>query len=134
VTTNTGLANFIEAWIADWNAHDLDAVLAAMCEDVVFEHWTGAQVRGKRRLELAWRPWFANHGNFRFDIRGICVAGDQSAASFEWTLDWPQPGGADPAVRERLEGIDCIRMRDGLVAEKRSYIRTASIAARKTVA
>lgn len=119
---------FLESWIAAWNGHDLDGVLSAMADDVVFEHWTGATLRGKRQLQLAWGPWFANHGEFRFDVKSVCVSDTNDSFSFEWSLDWPSPDRDHAGQREVREGIDYVRMRGGLVVSKHSYVKTASSA------
>jgi hypothetical protein len=121
----TNLADFIESWMASWNNHDLRGVLRVMADDVAFEHWTGHTIRGKRQLQLAWGPWFANHGDFRFDVRRVCVSDANDCFSFEWVLDWPSPEPERAGQREIREGIDYIQMRNGLVVAKHSYVKTA---------
>ncbi|MBI1752305.1 MAG: nuclear transport factor 2 family protein [Acidobacteria bacterium] len=115
---------FLRRWLEAWNRHDLEAVLRGMAEDAVFEHWNGRVVRGKQALAKAWGPWFEAHGEFRFDLKSLCVDPARQAFSFEWALDWPVPPGNLPEVREVRHGIDHIQLREGLVAAKRSYIRT----------
>ncbi len=56
----------LKHWNLAWDNHDLEGVMALFHEDVVFDNWTGGKVRGKETLRKAWKPWFANHGNFRF--------------------------------------------------------------------
>ena len=56
----------IAEWLRVWNEHDLDRVMDLFHDEIVFENWTGARVKGKRALWRAWTPWFANHGGFRF--------------------------------------------------------------------
>jgi hypothetical protein len=120
----THMEAFLEEWMLAWNRHDLDGVLRPMAEDVVFEHWNGRTVHGKRRLELAWQPWFAAHGNFRFDLRETCFDPAQQALTFEWRLDWPSPEASHAGLRELREGVDVIRLADGKIIAKRSYIKT----------
>ncbi|WLT30261.1 nuclear transport factor 2 family protein [Geothrix sp. PMB-07] len=120
----SGIETFLRAWLEAWNRHDLEGVLQSMAEEVVFEHWNGRVVRGKAALVKAWGPWFEAHGDFRFDLKALCVDQVRQAFSFEWSLDWPVPPGDRPEVREVRHGIDHIQLREGLVVAKRSYIRT----------
>jgi predicted ester cyclase len=70
---------FATQWIADWNAHDLDAILAHYTPDVEFHspkvaHFTqGAQTHFGDREAL--RPYFARafeiRPNLRFDIVNV---------------------------------------------------------------
>lgn len=118
-----GIETFLRAWLEAWNRHDLEEVLGGMAEDAVFEHWNGRVVRGRQALAKAWAPWF-EAGDFCFDLKSLCVDPARQAFSFEWALDWPAPPGDRPDVREVRHGIDHILLREGLVAAKRSYIRT----------
>lgn len=118
----SGIETFLHAWLEAWNRHDLEAVLQDMAEDAVFEHWNGRVVRGRLALAKAWGPWFAAHGEFRFDLKGLCADPARQAFTFEWLLDWPAPDCS--GARELRHGIDHIQLRDGLVIAKRSYIRT----------
>jgi uncharacterized protein (TIGR02246 family) len=48
-------------WYKAWDRHDLDQVMTFFHEDVFFENWTGAYVKGKENLRSAWQSWFDNH-------------------------------------------------------------------------
>lgn len=120
----THMAAFLEQWMAAWNGHDLDSVLRHMADDVVFEHWNGGVVRGKRQLGRVWQPWFAAHGDFHFEVKGICVDPTEESFSFEWSLEWPSPESKHLGQREVRQGIDVIELRDGKIIRKRSYIKT----------
>lgn len=118
------IAKLIEKWLAAWNQHDLAGVLSRMADDVVFEHWNARITRGKVHLERLWRPWFAAHGDFRFDLKSMCVDEAEQACSFEWSLEWPSPEPKYRGQPEHREGIDVIRLRQGEIITKRSYIST----------
>ena len=64
--TRASLASRLSEWYQAWNDHDLDAVFDFLHDDIVFENWDGAVVKGKKSLRRAWRPWFKNHGGFNF--------------------------------------------------------------------
>lgn len=118
------LAKTIRDWLAAWNRHDLTAVLAYMADDVVFEHWNGHVIRGKHQLERVWQPWFAAHGDFRFDIKAECIDQARQTFCFEWRLEWPSPEPAYRGQREAREGIDVIEFREREIIMKRTYIKT----------
>lgn len=75
--------DFAHRWIADWNAHDLDAVLAHYADDVDFRspkvaRFTGgAKDRFAAREDL--RPYFARafelRPDLRFDLAHVCTDG-----------------------------------------------------------
>ena len=118
------IAKTIENWLAAWNRHDLAGVLHNMAEDVVFQHWNTRVTRGKAQLERLWRPWFAAHGDFRFSLKSLCVDEKEQSCTFEWSLVWPSPEPDFRGGNENREGIDVIRLRNGEIALKRSYIST----------
>jgi ketosteroid isomerase-like protein len=122
----TNLEDFVRSWMISWNEHNLNDVLRVMADDVVFEDWTGRTIRGKRHLRLAWSTWFANHADFRFDVRSICVSDANDSLSFEWVLDWLPPNPDGGGQRETRAGIDYVRIRDGLVVAKNSYVKTTA--------
>ncbi len=63
-------------WIANWNARDLEAVLADYADDVVFTSPTAARfvpesggiVRGKEALRRYWTVALEGHPNLRFEL------------------------------------------------------------------
>ena len=118
------ITTFVEKWLEAWNRHDLDGVLQDMADDVVFEHWNGRVIRGKRQLERVWQPWFSDHGDFHFELKSLSFDEAQQSLSFEWKLGWPSP---EPGCRnqwETREGVDLIQLSNGKVINKRSYIKT----------
>jgi ketosteroid isomerase-like protein len=122
--TRVEIAKLIGDWLGTWNRHDLAGVLHPMADDVVFEHWNSRITRGKTQLERLWRPWFAAHGDFRFDVKNLCIDESEQACTFEWRLTWPSPEPKYRGQSEHREGVDVIRLRQGQIAMKRSYIST----------
>jgi uncharacterized protein (TIGR02246 family) len=105
----------IEAFNAAWNTHDLDAALDLCTEDVVFETTfpapDGRRVEGRDAVREQWRPVFADpHG--RFDFEEIFTAGDRLVQ--RWRYDWGSG---------HVRGVDVMRVRDGRIAEKLSYVK-----------
>jgi ketosteroid isomerase-like protein len=118
------IASLVEHWLEAWNRHDLKLVLDCMADDVVFEHWNTRITRGKIQLERLWQPWFAAHGDFRFDVKSVCIDETEQTCTFEWRLEWPSLEANYHGQRETREGIDIIKLRKGEIVTKRSYIST----------
>jgi ketosteroid isomerase-like protein len=94
---------------------DVDAVLAAMTEDCVFESTAppdGARYLGPSAVRSAWTDFFTTSNDASFDTEEQIVCGDRLIA--RWRYTW-----SDGHVR----GVDVFRVRDGLVAEKLSYVK-----------
>ncbi|MBN1828078.1 MAG: nuclear transport factor 2 family protein [Deltaproteobacteria bacterium] len=111
-------------WAADWNSHDLEAVMDWFHDDIVFEHWTGAVVKGKENLCETWKSWFENHGDFFFREELISVDEDNQRVIWQWSLEWPSPERGYVGKPERRRGIDILWIRDGKVIRKNTYSKT----------
>jgi hypothetical protein len=98
-----------------WNDHDLDAAVSLTTPDVVFDSTApapdGERHVGRDAVRAAWKPIF-DDARSHFDTEDSLVAGDVVVQ--RWRFDW-----GDGHVR----GIDVIRLVDGLVAEKLSYVK-----------
>lgn len=72
---------FSREWIAGWNAHDLDAVLAHFHDDAVFTSPLAAQlvpasggvIRGKAALRAYWTEGLKRNPNLHFVLEGVYV-------------------------------------------------------------
>ena len=109
--TATAVARFDAAFARG----DVDAVLAAMTDDCVFESTAppdGVRHVGRAAVRSAWADFFAGAQGARFETEEQIVCGDRLVA--RWCYAW-----ADGHVR----GVDVFRVRDGLIAEKLSYVK-----------
>jgi len=95
---------------------DVEAVMAQMTDDCVFDTTApapdGQRYEGRDEVAAAWRELFAASPTMHFDTEEIVGADDRVVV--RWTYSW-----GDGHVR----GIDVLRVRDGLVAEKLSYVK-----------
>ena len=107
-----------------FNAHDLDAVLDMLHEEIYFENWTGGRVRGIESLKAAWAPWFKDHGGFRFTHEDIFIDEAEQKAVTRWRLDWPSAEAGYEGHPEIRWGVDVMRFEDDKVIEKLTYSRT----------
>jgi uncharacterized protein (TIGR02246 family) len=109
------IIDLINRFGAAWNAHDLDAALALCTDDVVFESTgpapDGQRSKGRAEVRAAWTAIFDNTDAL-FTTEDLFVTGDRAVTT--WTYDW-----GDGHVR----GVDVMRVRDGRVAEKFSYVK-----------
>ena len=72
-------ATFVEDWLAAWNRHDVEAVLAHFHDDVVFTSPVAARlvpdsggvVRGKAALREYWTAALTALQDLRFEIVGV---------------------------------------------------------------
>ncbi len=100
---------------AAWAEHDLDATLALVTEDCVFDSTgpapDGIRHEGRDAARRAWRPIF-DDSSARFEPEETFAAGDRVVQL--WRYEWD--GG-------HIRGVDVFRVRDGKVAEKLSYVK-----------
>jgi uncharacterized protein (TIGR02246 family) len=114
-TSNDAVLEVVEAFGEAWSAHDLDAALRLVTDDCVFDATgpspDGTRHVGREEIRLAWKAIFDDHAS-RFDVEETFTAGDRAVQ--RWRYSW-----ADGHVR----GVDVFLVRDGLVAEKLSYVK-----------
>ena len=102
------------------NAHDLDALGAALTDDCVFENTApapdGTRYEGKAAVLEFWARWFRNNPDARFEVEDAFAAGDRYIV--RWVYRKPRDGQP-----WHLRGVDLFRVRDGRVSEKLAYIK-----------
>ncbi len=106
----------IERFNEAFNRHDVDAVMALMTEDVVFENTSpppdGERQEGQAAVRAFWERFFAGSPRAHFEAEESFAAGDRCVV--RWRYSW-----GDGYIR----GVDLFRVRDGKVAEKLSYVK-----------
>jgi ketosteroid isomerase-like protein len=98
-----------------FDAKDVDAVMAAMTPDCVFVDTAppdGNRHVGPAAVRAAWTAFFAASPEAKFTVEESIVSGDRVVQL--WRYDFA--GG-------HVRGIDVFTVRDGLVAEKQSYVK-----------
>jgi ketosteroid isomerase-like protein len=103
-----------------FNRHDIDAIMALMTEDCVFDNTRpppdGERFDGQSRVRAFWGQFFARSPSARFETEEIFAAGDRCVV--RWVYHWVKDGAPG-----HVRGVDIIRVRDGKVAEKLSYVK-----------
>jgi ketosteroid isomerase-like protein len=122
--TKTKILECMTVWLAAWNEHNLDGVMALLHDDIVFENWTGETIAGKNRLKKSWAPWFFRHGNFKFITEDLFVDEQEQKVSFSWTLEWPSLETAFKGRQEIRRGVDVLHFLEGKIAKKYTYSKT----------
>jgi uncharacterized protein (TIGR03086 family) len=100
---------------AAFDRRDVDAVMAAMTDDCVFESTappSGVRHEGREAVRAAWTEFFRSSPDAHFSTEEQLVCGDRVVT--RWCYTW-----ADGHVR----GVDVLRVRNGCVAEKLSYVK-----------
>jgi ketosteroid isomerase-like protein len=114
-TVEAATAAAVARFDAAFALGDIDAVLAAMTDDCVFESTAppdGVRHVGPAAVRAAWEEFFDGARGAQFETEEQIVCGHRLIA--RWRYTW-----ADGHVR----GVDVFRVRDGLVAEKVSYVK-----------
>jgi ketosteroid isomerase-like protein len=98
-----------------FDARDVEAIMAAMTPDCVFEDTSppdGRRHVGADAVRAAWSALFAASPDGAFVTEEMIEAGKRVVA--RWRYSW-----ADGHVR----GVDVFTVREGLVAEKLAYVK-----------
>jgi uncharacterized protein (TIGR02246 family) len=105
----------VDRFNATWGDHDLDAAIALITEDCLFDATgpapDGEPHRGRVAVRAAWAPIFAD-ASAHFTTEEAFVADDRLVQT--WRYDWD--GG-------HIRGIDVITVRDGKISAKLSYVK-----------
>jgi ketosteroid isomerase-like protein len=111
----------IERFNAAFARHDVDAVMALMTDDCVFENtWPapdGTRYEGQAAVRAFWERFFRESPQAVVTAEDLFVAGDRGTV--RWVYRWGGSGSSGGYVR----GVDVFRVRDGKVAEKLSYVK-----------
>jgi len=103
------------------NARDVDAMLRLMTEDCVFENTypapDGTRYSGQVAVRGFWEDFVRGSAEARFEIEDIFGAADRVV--MRWMYHWiDQQRNAG-----HIRGVDVYTVRDGLIAEKLSYVK-----------
>jgi uncharacterized protein (TIGR03086 family) len=105
----------VERFNRAFGSKDVDAVMAAMTPDCIFEDTTppdGHRHTGAAAVRAAWEALFTGSPQGVFTTEELIPAGERVVA--RWRYDF---GGG------HVRGVDVFSVRNGLVAEKLSYVK-----------
>lgn len=108
-------AEVVDRFGAAWSDHDLDAAVAMVSDDCLFDATgpapDGSVHRGPEAIRKAWADIFADQES-AFETEDRFAAGDRVVQ--RWRYSWD--GG-------HVRGVDLFRVRGDKIAEKRSYVK-----------
>ncbi len=106
---------------AAFGSGDVDAIMALMTDDCVFEATgpapDGVRHEGAAAVRGVWGQLFDETPAATFIEEESFVHGDRGV--LRWRFEWQEPDGVPGHVR----GVDVVRLRDGKVCEKLSYVK-----------
>ncbi len=112
----------IERFNDAFNRHDVDAVMAAMSDDCVFENTypppDGERYVGQAAVRRFWEQFFSASPQAVIEPEELFAAGERCV--MRWRYRW---GGAEAGQPGHVRGVDIFRVRDGKVVEKLSYVK-----------
>lgn len=110
-----GAIETVQAFVAAWSDHDLDAAIELITEDCVFESTgpapEGVRYAGREAIRAAWGPIF-DDAAARFEVEETFGAGARVVQ--RWVYSWD--GG-------HVRGVDVFTVRDATVSQKLSYVK-----------
>jgi ketosteroid isomerase-like protein len=115
------LVSFCDAF----NRHDLDALMAHMTEDCIFDASAGPEQQGRRyagsdAVRAGFAEVFAAFPDSQWEDGQHWVSGDRGVS--EWTFRGTRLDG----VRVEVNGCDLFTFRDGKIAVKDSFRKQRS--------
>jgi ketosteroid isomerase-like protein len=120
-STSAATLTTIRAFNDALNRHDVDAVMALMTEDCVFENtWPapdGERYEGQEAVRGFWERLIADSPAAHFEVEDLFAAGDRATQC--WRYTWVDAQG----VAGHIRGVDVFRVREGKVAEKLAYVK-----------
>jgi len=104
------ILEIVERYRAGWFAHDVDAIMSVLTDNVVFHNLTSGEcVEGTDAVRAHIARIHAKRPELSFIERAIYVGDD--VAVIEWTATAASSVGAPV----EWDGIDVINVRDGLI-------------------
>jgi ketosteroid isomerase-like protein len=115
--TDDPVLDLMDRFTAALNSHDLDATMALVTDDIVFESTSpppdGTRYEGRDAVLQVWGEMLASTPQARFSVEEQFSDGSGRAV-VRWRYDW-----ADGHVR----GVDVVRVRNGQLAESLAYVK-----------
>jgi ketosteroid isomerase-like protein len=114
LATETALAAHAR-FTAAFDAQDVDAIMATMTPDCVFEDTSppdGKRHAGAAAVRAAWTALFVASPHGVFTTEETLAADDRVVV--RWRYDWGEG---------HVRGVDVFTVRDGLIAEKLAYVK-----------
>ena len=111
---------FLQSFADAFNAHDIEAIMAHMTADCVFEASGGPEVFGERftgqeQVRKAFEDVFATYPDAHWANPQHVISGDRGFT--EWTFTGTKKDG----TKTEITGCDLFTFREGKIATKNSF-------------
>lgn len=117
----TPAAAVLERFGTAFDEGDLETAMALVTDDIVFESTSptpdGGRFEGADAVRAVWATLFADTADPHFETEETVLLGDRAVV--RWKYSWSEPSGN----RGHIRGVDVLRLRDGKIAEKLSYVK-----------
>ena len=104
-----------------FNRHDVDGMMKLLSDDCVFENTSpapdGTVYSGREAVTQFWQDFFRESPHAHIEIEEIFGYGFRCI--MRWRYDWVDAAG----VKGHVRGVDIFQLKNGLIAEKLSYVK-----------
>ena len=104
-----------------FNRHDVTEMMELMSDDCIFDNTSpapdGTLYQGKEAVTRFWQEFFRQSPQAHIEIEDIFGFGHHCV--MRWRYDWVDTSG----VKGHVRGVDIYKEKDGLICEKRSYVK-----------
>ncbi len=119
-TTRTELRALVARFFEAWERHDLEAAMACMAEDSLYDEFNQKLWRGKEAVREGFLPQFrGDYGDIQFHVEDLFIDDEAQQALARWRCVFQWKG-----TQRAWRWLDILRMRDGLIVEKLTYAKT----------
>ena len=102
-----------------FNRDDLEAVMALLADDAIYDQFNGARAVGKAAIREAFVPQFrGDFGTIRFLTEDLFVDAAAGKSLVSWTCTLARDG-----VTRGWRGLDVLHFANGRVVEKHTYAK-----------
>ena len=119
VPTRAELEALVLAFTDAFNREDLDAVMAFLADDAIYDQFNGVRAIGKAAIREAFVPQFrGDYGVMRFLTEDLFVDAAAGKAMIRWRCTLTRDG-----VTRGWRGLDLLHFAGRLVREKHTYAK-----------
>jgi ketosteroid isomerase-like protein len=114
--SGSDVKRLFDLYRAGWFEHDVDAIMAVVTDDIVFDNVTrGERVEGSAAFRDHVAGIHDRWPDLSFDERGVYLLDDAGV------VEWTARATASDGRRLEWDGIDVINCRDGLICRNAVY-------------
>lgn len=118
--TRAELNVLVDEFMDAWARHDLDAAMALVAEDAIYDEFNQKVWTGKAEVRAGFLPQFrGDYGDIQFHEEDRLIDADAGEALIRWRCVFQWKG-----TNRAWRGLDILRFREGLITEKLTYAKT----------